>query len=157
MSLEISIQNLADAINRATDTLTAARAITGGVSVSKPLTDAEIKAAIKAESAKPDTAAGALADAKAKAQAAAADKKAQEEAARIAMEMEEKEKAGAAPALDYEKDVKPAFVKFMGNKTVGKPGGIALLKEFGAAKGDEIPAERFQEFLDRIEELTPVA
>ena len=136
MSLEISIQNLADAINNL--------ARSGSGDIGRALTtiaSADASELVDA-AAKPTDAKGAVAAAKAAALKAADEKKAKEEAARVAAELEAKENAelvggGATETVvyDYEKDVAPLLNALLKSN---KQGLLDLLKKYGAKNGQGI-------------------
>jgi hypothetical protein len=134
MSLEISIQNLADAINNLAKA--SAPSVRTALNVVAGADTAEL---IEAAATKPTDAKGAVAAAKAAA-IATADKKATEaEAARVAKELEDKENAellgtGGTEAVvyDYDKDVAPLLNALLKRD---KQALLDLLKEYGAKNG----------------------
>lgn len=59
--------------------------------------------------------------------------------------------AGGEPEMDYNKDVKPKLLAAI--KRVGKEQVQALIKSFGAEKGDQVPVEKLADLLEKAEAL----
>lgn len=56
-----------------------------------------------------------------------------------------------AAGISYDADVKPLIPKV--SAAVGVPAVVALLKEYGAAKGSEVPAAKLADFKARLEQM----
>lgn len=95
------------------------------------------------------TAAGMMTGAPGKPEAAPADKPAKTAKAEVAAAEPETVKA-----IDYEKDVRPVLVKV--STTAGRDALIALLKQFGVTKGDQLKVTQFQDALNAANALLPV-
>lgn len=141
MSLEISIQNLADAIRYAADRIAGGNS-TGQVAV---VTDAPAAT----ESAPAANARAAIAAAK----KAADDEKARVEAKRVADELEAKEAAELtggiteAVVLDYAKDVQPQLGELLKKD---KAALVELLAKFGAKNGAGLKVADYHAVLEAI-------
>lgn len=133
MSLEIAIQNLADAINKLADTqkVLGTADLAGAVATITPITTKADPAPV------PTDAKSAVAEAKAKAEAV----KAQAEASKVVEEIEAKE-------LNYQKDIQPKLIGYF--KTHGKPKGMELLAKYNAKTGDGIKAADYPALLADI-------
>lgn len=133
MSIEIAIQNLADAINNLAES-NRPQVRTESV---KRCADPEASVIPHEVATKPTDAKSAVAEAKAKAEAA----KVQAEASKVAEEIEAKE-------LSYQKDIQPKLVQYF--KTHGKPKGMVLLSKYGAKTGDGIKVADYPALLSDI-------
>ena len=151
MSLEAALQEhtavMRELLARLSPSTTAI-AMTGSEYVAQ--IDAEAAAEVKL----PTTAKEAVAAAKASAAAAAVSvkksaEKVQESAAKVHAATEAA--AEAAAALDYEKDVRPLLVKVSTGK--GRDALVALLKDFGATKGDQLKADQLEAVVAAANEL----
>lgn len=125
MSIEIAIQNLADAINNLANISNASSRM---VAAELENAVAEVEQAAKApekETKQPE----------------------------LAADVKEVKKPAApaedAPDLDYEKDVKPKLIKFLTKH--GKQKGIELLASYGAKTGNDVKVSDFPALLAEIE------
>ena len=112
---------------------------------------------VKAE--KPTTAKAAVEQALSAAEKASAEKKAKAEAEAAAKQKQAEEDAAAAELaggsteqvadLDFDKDVKPAFLAFL--KAKGRDAGVALLAEFKAKSGSEVAKADLPKMLAKLQ------